>query len=52
MTSANTLPDSLRKLLPSGVAIASTRVALRQGQRLFLQRQRPRNMYFAAQGEA
>lgn len=51
MSLAPTVPDALRKLLPPALLAASTAVALRRGERLFLQRQRPRCMYFVASGE-
>ena len=51
MTAAPPLPDSLRKLLPPGLAAESAGVRLRKGEPLFLQRQRPRRMYFVVRGE-
>lgn len=51
MTNAIAFPAALRKLLPSPLMAASTAVRLRRGDRLFLQRQRPRHMYFVARGE-
>lgn len=51
MTDAIALPAALRKLLAPTLLAASTGVRLRKGERLFLQRQRPRHMYFVASGE-
>jgi len=45
------LPDTLRKLLPASLTAISSGVELCKGQRLFLQRQRPRHMYFVVGGE-
>lgn len=51
MSSAPAIPNALRKLLPPVLAAAATAVPLRKGERLFLQRQRPRHMYFVVSGE-
>lgn len=51
MSSTPALPESLRKLLPPALLAACSPVALRKGERLFLQRQRPRHMYFVLTGE-
>lgn len=51
MSSAPPVPASLRKLLPPALLAGSKTVPLRKGERLFLQRQRPRHMYFVATGE-
>jgi CRP-like cAMP-binding protein len=51
MIDAIALPAALRKLLPPVLMAASTGVQLRKGERLFLQRHRPRHMYFVASGE-
>lgn len=46
-----TLPDTLRKLLPASLTTVSSQVELHKGDRLFLQRQRPKHMYFVVVGE-
>lgn len=51
MNSSPTLPDTLRKLLPNSLTAVTTSVELYKGKRLFLQRQRPRHMYFVVSGE-
>jgi CRP-like cAMP-binding protein len=51
MIDAIALPAALRMLLPPVLMAASTGVQLRKGERLFLQRHRPRHMYFVASGE-
>lgn len=51
MNSSSTLPDTLRKLLPNSLTAVISSVQLHKGQRLFLQRQRPRHMYFVVSGE-
>ena len=51
MSSAPAVSAELRKLLPPGLLAAAAAVPLRRGERLFLQRQRPRHMYFVASGE-
>jgi CRP-like cAMP-binding protein len=51
MSLAPPAPAALRKLLPPALLAASTAVPLRRGERLFLQRQRPRRMYFVVSGE-
>lgn len=45
------LPESLRGLLPPALLAALVPVRLCKGERLFLQRQRPRHMYFVVSGE-
>jgi CRP-like cAMP-binding protein len=45
------LPDKLRKLLPAGLTDLASGIELRKGERLFLQRQRPRCMVFVVSGE-
>jgi CRP-like cAMP-binding protein len=45
------LPDALRKLLPPSLAAMVLPHRLAKDQRLFLQRQRPRRMYFVVDGE-
>ncbi|WP_168708528.1 Crp/Fnr family transcriptional regulator [Hydrogenophaga sp. PAMC20947] len=45
------LPDTLRKLLPASLTALASGVELRKGERLFLQRQRPRRMVFVVCGE-
>ena len=51
MSSAPAVPATLHKLLPPALLEAATAVPLRRGERLFLQRQRPRHMYFVVSGE-
>lgn len=51
MPSAIALPDSLRGLLPRPLLAALLPIRLCRGERLFVQRQRPRHMYFVASGE-
>lgn len=51
MPAAIALPDSLRSLLPPALLAALVPVRLPKGERLFLQRQRPRHMYFVVSGE-
>lgn len=51
MSSPSTLPDTLRRLLPASLTTLSSQVELRKGDRLFLQRQRPKRMYFVVVGE-
>lgn len=51
MTPPSTLPDTLRRLLPTSLTALSSHVELCKGERLFLQRQRPRHMYFVVGGE-
>ena len=43
--------DTLRKLLTPNLMMASSGLGLRKGESLFLQRQRPRYMYFVIGGE-
>ena len=51
MSFLTALPDTLRKLLPPELVSAAGRVERSKGDRLFLQRQRPRHMYFVVSGE-
>lgn len=51
MNPTPTLPDTLRKLLPANLVALTANVDLHKGKRLFLQRQRPRHMYFVVTGE-
>lgn len=51
MTTTLTFPDTLRKLLPASLTALSSGINLCKGDRLFLQRQRPRHMYFVEGGE-
>lgn len=51
MTPLTTLPDTLSKLLPPDLMTSSSGIALCKGEPLFLQRQRPRYMYFVVGGE-
>lgn len=51
MTPTPTLPDTLHKLLPASLTALSAAVELRKGERLFLQRQHPRHMYFVVSSE-
>ncbi|MET3498233.1 Crp/Fnr family transcriptional regulator [Variovorax boronicumulans] len=51
MSVPNTVPDALRKLLTPTLTTASSGLELRRGEPLFLQRQRPRYMYFVVGGE-
>lgn len=51
MSSAPPAPAALRRLLPPALLAAATAIRLRRGERLFLQRQRPRHMYFVVTGE-
>ena len=51
MTPPAALPDTLRKLLPGSLTASAYHVELCKGDRLFLQRQRPRRMYFVVGGE-
>lgn len=51
MSSPSTLTDTLRKLLPASLTTLSSHVELRKGDRLFLQRQRPKHMYCVVVGE-
>ncbi len=51
MNSSPTLPDTLCKLLPNSLTAVTSSVELYKGKRLFLQRQRPRHMYFVVSGE-
>lgn len=51
MSVPTTVPDTLRKLLTPTLTTASSRLELRKGQSLFLQRQRPRYMHFVVGGE-
>ncbi|MBT9465256.1 Crp/Fnr family transcriptional regulator [Hydrogenophaga sp.] len=51
MTPTPTVPDTLRKLLPASLTAVSSGIELCKGERLFLQRQRPRHMYFVVSGE-
>jgi len=51
MRSAPAVPNALRNLLPPVLLAAAAAVPLRKGERLFLQRQRPRHMYFVVSGE-
>ena len=46
-----TVPETLRKLLTPGLLAASSGLALRKGDSLFRQRQRPRHLYFVVGGE-
>lgn len=45
------LPDALLKLLPTSLMTQSSGIELSKGERLFVQRQRPRHMYFVIDGE-
>jgi CRP-like cAMP-binding protein len=51
MSYASPVPAPLRKLLPPILLAASKLVPLHKGERLFLQRQRPRHMHFVVSGE-
>jgi CRP-like cAMP-binding protein len=51
MSSAPAISNALRKLLPPDLLAAAAAVPLRKGERLFLQRQPPRHMYFVVTGE-
>ena len=51
MTSAVPLPDDLRRLLPRRLVVLLEPVDLCKGERLFLRRRRPRNLYFVTRGE-